>query len=86
MHLTFGMVFLVVGISEGIFDTWDVVSYTWDTVSDILNQGEKKANGRVARFAVSLKTDPSASARLQHCTWEECGLIGLLKISIAYNP
>ena len=46
-------------------------------VFDILNQGEKKANGRVARFAVSLKTDPCASARLQHCTWEDCGLIGL---------
>ena len=52
----------------------------------ILNEGEKKVNGRVARFPVSLKTDPCASPPLQHCTCEECGLIGLLKIAAAYNP
>ena len=71
---------------DGVFCIWNGVSYIWDSAADILNEGEKKANGRVARFAVSLKTDPSASARLQHCTWEDCGLIGLVKIAIAYNP
>ena len=75
------MVYLVLGTEYFVFG---MVYLIFGTVH--LNEGEKKANGRVARFAVSLKTDPSASARLQHCTWEDCRLIGLVKIAIAYDP
>ena len=77
------MVFI--GFWYSVFDIWDSVFGTWDCahlVFGILNEGEKRQNGRVARFAVSLKTDPCASARFQHCTWEESGLIA---IAIAYN-
>ena len=56
VYLVFGTVNLEFWICFGI---WDSVFGTWDSVHlvfGILNQGEKKANGRVARFAVSLKS------------------------------
>ena len=55
VNLEFGMVFI--GFWYSVFDIWDSVFGTWDCahlVFGILNEGEKKQNGRVALFALSL--------------------------------